>query len=218
MRSKRFFITIGIVAFFAVTGLIYTINYFSSSRVVTVSAKNINNLSLSSAVSGDADDKSYPGTTTRLRVKKDVSYRLIYTGANGYADGDVAVTPETQNITINPDYSAEKLHGMLTGDLPTIQSIIRTEYPSIDQLYVLDTGNLAHYGEWYFTTLTYKGSSDDESSDTLVVGLQKVDNTWKFTLTPNIVFTTHDYPDASRAFVDAANQYRSTHITASSEE
>lgn len=218
MRSKRFFVIIGIAAFFIVAGLIYTINYFSSSRIVTVSATHISALTLAESNTNNTKGRSYPAATTQLRVKKETNYQLSYMGVSDYANGYVTITPETQNITINPDYSAEKLHSILTSELPTIQSIIRTEYPTVDQLYTLNTGNLAHYGEWYFTTLTYKGSFDDESSDTLVVGLQKVDNAWKFTLTPNIVFTTHDYPDAPRAFIDAANQYRSGYVTASSEE
>lgn len=217
-QRKHPLIIIGIVTFFLIVAILYTVNYFSSSRTVSIHAIHIKSLTLTNPEKNGDKGKTYAATAKTIRVKKDTTYQLTYAGADGYTDGGVAITPETKTITITPDYSAEKLQSMLSAELSTIQGVIRAAYPTVDQVYTLNTGSLSHYGEWYFTTLTYKGSADDESSDTLVLGMQQSSGEWKLTLTPNIVFTTHDYPGVSRVFINAANQYRIDHVTTSTTE
>lgn len=192
--------------------ILYVITYFTSTRTVKIAAKNITSFSLN-----EKDDmgtaKKNPPSKTSVRLKKGRAYTLSYIGRSGYDNGMTAITPTTTTITINPDYSTEKSDKMLDAEISAINGVITKSGTSIDTLYTIQRGILSHFGEWYFTTLKYRGSPDDESSDTLVVGLQKKQGKWVTILPPDIIFTTAAYPDAPRDFINAANAYQNTHIT-----
>lgn len=188
----------------------YTVSYFGSTRTVAVTSKNITSFSI-----GEQDKKAskqLAATKQSVRVKKGKTYTLSYVGKSGYANGSTTVTPSTTTVAINPDYSAEKLSGILTTDIAAINTAITSSGTSIDTLYTIQKGTLSNFGAWYFTTLTYNGSKEDASSDTLIVGLQKKQGVWTVVLTPDIIFTTAAYPDVSRDFIDAANAYQNSHI------
>lgn len=188
----------------------YVVTYFASTRAVAVVSKNITTFSVGeqSAKAG----KQIAASKKSVRVKKGKTYTLNYVGTSGYANGKVTISPTTDSVTIDPDYSAEKLNTMLDTDLTSINAAITASGTSIDTLYTIQRGTLSHFGEWYFTTLTYNGSADDESSDTLVVGLQKKQGTWTVILSPDIIFTTAAYPKVARDFINTANTYQSIHV------
>jgi len=187
------------------------ITYFVSTRTVAITSKNSTSFSLSEQ--DKKTSRQMAATKTSVRIKKGKTYILSYVGASGYANGEMTITPTTETITINPDYSTEKLNKMLDADITAINTTITASGTSIDTLYTIQRGELSHYGEWYFTTLMYNGSAEDASSDTLVVGLQKKGGVWTAILTPNIIFTTSTYPTVSRDFIEAANEYQSNHVS-----
>lgn len=202
-----------IIFFALLLGAIWlVINYFTSSKTVSIRATNITSLSLREEGS-DKVIKELPGTATSVRVKKTKTYVLAFTAANEYASGATIIAPETKTVTINPDFSEAKLQQILDAEISSINNIITTSGTNISTLYTIDRGQLSHFGEWYFTTLTYKGPPDVEPSDTLVVGVLKKDGAWVAELLPNIIFTTADNPKVSREFIDAANAYQNKHVT-----
>lgn len=191
---------------------IYTVHYFLSTRIVGVSAKNTSKF-LVSVASNPKTQKTYPASTTSIRISKDKEYNLTYLAVSGYRNGSQTIRPSDQSVTINPDYSTDTLDALLNTQLDIINTAIRQISPVVDSLYTIDKGSLSNYGNWYFTTLTYKGSIDDENSDTLVVGLQKQKDGWVVALPPDIIFTTVAYPQVSRDFIDAANEYQKNNVT-----
>lgn len=194
-----------------VTIPIYTLYYFGSTRTISVSAKNISAFSISQE-GNTTKSKIYSANTHSIRISKNKKYLLTYTAVNGYQGGTENISVTDTAIAITPDYSLEKLDNMLTSQIDNINSQIRQSGTNIEVTYVINRGTLSNYGNWYFTTLTYKGSSDDDNSDTLVVGLQKKNGEWKVILNPDIFFTTAAYPSVSRDFIDAANTYQKTHV------
>lgn len=209
-QDRRKIIRYAIIGFVGVGFIGYIVTYFASTRTVAVTAKNITGYTVDEE---DKTGKKMSAAKKSFRIKKDKAYTLNYTGASGYADGVVPIDTSTKSVTINPDYSAEKLNQMLVSEMSALTTAILASGTSIDALYTINQGSLSHFGEWYFTTLTYKGSSEDASSDTLVVGLQKKNGAWQATLPPDIVFTTAAYPDAPRDFINAANAYQNARVT-----
>lgn len=207
---KTFLLTLLVVI--AIVIPIYTIHYFLSTRTVVIRATNITSFLVSTGKSSKGN-KTYPATTTSIRINNDQEYTLTYLATSDYKNGTQTIHATDQTVTINPDYSTDKLNALLSPQLETINNTIRQISTVIDSLYTIDKGNLSNYGDWYFTTLTYKGSIDDENSDTLVVGLQKHNGTWVVTLPPDIIFTTVAYPNVSRDFINAANEYQKNNVT-----
>lgn len=205
MTRRRRITLISLLFVFAI-GLFLTIRFFVSTRIIPASTKNISSMSLVEV--GNNKGKNLPSTAKSIRVWNNRTYILSYTAVSGYANGSISITPSTTTVKINPDYSSEKITALLDEATPAIITALHTAAPTIDQYYTISKGTLMNWGNWYFTTLVYKGSSDDESSDTLVTGLQKINNEWKVVLFPDIIFTTSTHPDVSRSFIDAANKYR----------
>ncbi len=213
-RSKVIVRVASIVVMLGAIG--FVINYFASTRSVAIDAKNTATFSIVEEGS-DAIGKDTPASNSSVRVKNDKTYTVAYKGVAGYANGATTITPTTTTVTINPDYSDEKLSQMLDSEIVAINAAIVSSGTNITTLYTVDRGQLSHFGEWYFTTLTYTGSSDDESSDTLVVGLQKKSGKWVPVLPPDILFTTIAYPDVERSFINTANAYHDTRVSPTEE-
>lgn len=79
--------------------------------------------------------------------------------------------------------TTEELDTQLTAELPAISSVLSAAYPTIASDYIINRGKLYHKGEWYGTTLTYKGT-DIDNRDTLRVLMQKKDTVWTIRSTP----------------------------------
>jgi len=201
----------------AIAVAFFVIRYFTQTRMVPLSVKNISSLSLVDASKKKASGKSYAANTKAVRVWDGKTYTLSYVGSDGYATSSVSITPKTESVTIDPDYSDAKNSNLLAEAMPDIIAAIHGAAPTVDQYYTISRGNLMKHGAWYFTNLVYKGPSDDDSSDTLTTGLQKVGDEWKVALFPSIVFTTSANQGVSKDFIEAANNYRFTTVTPTAE-
>lgn len=209
-QDRRKFIHLGVlvIAIIGIASLV--VSYFASTRTVAITTKNV--VSFTVSEQQGKLGKKITSPTASVRIKKGKTYIVNYTGASGFATSTSIITPEATSVSINPDYSAEKLDKMLSAEIGTINTAITASGTAIDTLYTIQRGALSHFGEWYFTTLKYNGSTDDQSSDTLVVGLQKKQGVWTAVLTPDIIFTTAAYPDVSRDFINAGNDYHYLHV------
>jgi hypothetical protein len=81
---------------------------------------------------------------------------------------------------------------------------LQASNPKISQLYVINAGSLYHHGEWYGTTLSYKGP-DALSRDTLRTVLHKVNGAWEVAAPPKLVLSAKDYPDVPAKVLSAVN-------------
>lgn len=209
-QDRRKIIRFGIFAIVLVGVVMLSVSYFTSTRSVAITTKNVVSFSVSEQQGKPGKKITKPSAS--VRIKKGKTYIVSYTGTSGFATSTSIITPETTSVSIDPDYSAEKLGKMLDAEIGAINTAITASGTAIDTLYTIQRGTLSHFGEWYFTTLKYNGSTDDQSSDTLVVGLQKKQGTWTAVLTPDIIFTTAAYPDVSRDFINAGNDYHYLHV------
>lgn len=94
----------------------------------------------------------------------------------------------------------------LHAEQPTIIEVLTTAYPKIATDYIIAEGKLYGEGEWYGTTLTYKGK-DSLNRDTLRVLMQKKQGVWIVrTMPPQMLLSTVEYPDVPKSVLESINQ------------
>ncbi|HEX5456200.1 MAG TPA: hypothetical protein VFW77_02430 [Candidatus Saccharimonadales bacterium] len=183
----------------------FGINYYLSLRALTINFENINSVSVFSAKKLDDTRNEKPvkiinGSGQEIKLKKG-SYILQYDAKTNYRDYfvNINLTDKHQVVNLSPEYSDEYLSSLLDGELTSIKTAILTEYPKVKRLYEIQRGRLYKKGDWYGTTLTYKGSFEGANlfrTDTLRVVLEKKDGKWTVrTNPPNILLSKYDYPD-----------------------
>lgn len=121
---------------------------------------------------------------------------MRYDGEEGYESNseEIKLTKEQQTITLNPPYSEPKLASILKTESYYIGQVLHSAYPKIDE-YEIQPGQLYNKGEWFGTTLIYKGE-DYFNTDTLRVILHKENGQWIIkTRPPNIILSKVDFPD-----------------------
>ncbi len=138
-----------------------------------------------------------------VKIPKNISVFVRYTGAEGYADGFENGSGKT--VTINPDYSRQKISEIISSQNEQIKSAV---FDSINngKLYTLDTGTLYDHGVWYISKLR-PVSNPEGNLDTLRVILQNKAGSWELASQPNIVFTKFNTPSVPVAVLDFANTY-----------
>ena len=123
--------------------------------------------------------------------------------------GIITQQPQTPPPVVEqkkPLPTAEKLASILIDEQASIDQVIATNYPQIAELYTVNPGKLYHDGQWFGTTLTYKGT-DDLSRDTLRILMQKKNGTWTIrTSPPSIILRAADYPDAPKSIIQDLNR------------
>lgn len=100
----------------------------------------------------------------------------------------------------------QQLQQQLTNELPTITAALTVAYPKILTDYIINKGQLFDNGQWFGTTLSYRGT-DTLNRDTLRVLMQKKSGVWTLrTMPPQPILSTKQYPDVPRAILQIINQ------------
>ena len=99
-----------------------------------------------------------------------------------------------------------QLEAKLVEDLPAITAVLTTKYPLIATDYNIEAGKLFDQGQWFGTTLSYKGI-DTDNRDTLRVLMQKKDGAWILrTNPPRPLLSQKDFPDVPKDILKKINQ------------
>lgn len=135
----------------------------------------------------------------------------IFIGGGAFAYGALTATPvEKPSTTPSPSVSskpkAAELKEKLQLEMPTILSVMTAAYPKITTDYIVNTGQLFDEGQWFGTTLTYKGT-DTDNRDTLRVLLQKKNGVWVLRTTPpRLILSTKELPDVPKSILQTINK------------
>lgn len=113
--------------------------------------------------------------------------------------GELAVTQ-----TLDIDYTSAYLESLLETEQASITTALYESNPKIEQLYTLNAGTLYKKGEWFGTTLSYKGT-ETLSRDTLRTILHKKDGVWVVVAKPAITLPIPSYKDIPASVVKAVN-------------
>lgn len=98
------------------------------------------------------------------------------------------------------------LKAQLETEQSTITGVILAAYPKIATDYTINPGQLFENGQWYGTTLTYKGS-DTMNRDTLRILLQKKEGIWLLRTTPpEPLLSAKKYPDVPKKVLQTINK------------
>lgn len=195
MINKKFIaLVLGLVSLVVVT-FVY-VSYINSKQTIVIKYKNISKVTLT-----ETNDEQKLGQKTvinksgeKLNISKG-TYLLNYTGTEGYASDSqvVYLQDNPMKISLDPDFSDEKLSTLLNEQLETIKSVLNEKYKNMTQ-YVVAKGMLYKKGEWYGTTLQYNGS-DEFNYDSLRLVMNKRDGTWVvITDPPSISLSAQSYP------------------------
>lgn len=130
---------------------------------------------------------------------------IIASGAFAYgaltAPKKVAPTPIP-----TPTLSKDQLTEKLKIEEETILGVLKTAYPTVATDYMINKGSLYGKGEWYGTTLTYRGS-DSGNRDTLRVLMQKKSGVWILrTIPPRQLLSTVEFPDTPKSILRSINE------------
>ncbi len=115
-------------------------------------------------------------------------------------------TTTTPQPSVSTKPTASQLKEKLQSELPTILSVMTAAYPKIATDYTVNTGQLFDEGQWFGTTLTYRGS-DSDNRDTLRVLLQKKNGVWTLRTTPpRLILSAKEFPDVPKSILQTINK------------
>lgn len=87
-----------------------------------------------------------------------------------------------------------------------IDGVLVEKYPKITTDYTINKGQLFDKGQWYGTTLTYKGA-DVKNRDTLRVLMEKKDGAWSLRTTPpQPLLSAMEFPDVPKSILQTINK------------
>ena len=187
------------------------LHYYNSFTTLSVSWADIDRVEVYEINSSKENQDSPPPVKTIHRSGDTVKlhkgrYFVYFIGDPGYESryrpADLSDGPRV--INFKPNYSDDHLRTQLKAELPTILSVLRNTLPALAS-YQVQEGQLYSRGEWYGTTLVYKGN-DIFNSDTLRLVMHQVDGKWLLvTGQPNIGLSKFDYPDVPKAILSSVN-------------
>ncbi|HEY1085874.1 MAG TPA: hypothetical protein VGE34_04075 [Candidatus Saccharimonadales bacterium] len=189
----RFAIVTFVIILILIAGF-FTVQYIQSRKEIVIEFSNTSEVTLL-----EYRTLKQVGTVKnsgdKIQISKDVRYKLKYTGKDGYESGEVVVDNQKDKLSISPPYSKKKLASLLTDSVvESAHTTITNKYPHISSQYTIEKGELYHSGEWYSTSLVYKGGYNN-ISDTLHVILKKTDQGWEVSASPNVSFNKIDSPN-----------------------
>lgn len=186
-------------------GIYVLLNYFLWTSKVQVTSVNTENAVVYTAGSNKEVASLDPSKKNILRLKDD-SYVIRFQAKDGYADSEqpFEVKGDTK-VSINPKYTEQRLSELLKTEKPVIDTTLVKSFPKIN-LYEIQRGELYDYGDWYGTTLYYKGD-DDYNADMLRVILHKESGAWVIkTPTPSIFLNNQLSPGVPDDIVSRVNE------------
>lgn len=123
-----------------------------------------------------------------------------------YDPTEIPFSVNDKDITVkaNPGYSLEYLAAELVKELPAIKTAITAKYPIATSNFQLNDGKLYEDGTWYGTTLVqYAGAG--QNGDVYRTVLHKVNGTWQFAATPELVLSAPLHKDIPQSILTDLN-------------
>jgi hypothetical protein len=130
----------------------------------------------------------------------------IIIGVGAVAYGAATAPRPVQQVQTVKSLTKAELATQLKTDQPTITGVLIANYPKVGTDYLINQGQLFNQGEWYGTTLTYKGT-DSMNRDTLRVLMQKRQGVWILrTSPPQPLLSTVEFPDVPKSVLQTINK------------
>ncbi len=211
LNKRNLLLLIVFVSMISVFAFVFS--SINSQQTIAVKYKNISKVTIQKIGEGSRTlekETIYKESGEKIKVSKG-RYLLKYTGSDGYASDyenfDVANKPVY--ISLNPDYSDQRLSSILEGEFENIKTVLSTKYQNIGD-YNIQKGKLYKKGQWYATTLQYDGD-DMFNYDTLRLVMEKRGGVWQLvTDPPNIILGSKNYPNIPIDILRDVNNVQNT--------
>lgn len=116
----------------------------------------------------------------------------------------ITISGDKTSFEIKPYYSDAHLSSLLPNESTTLRSVVHAAYP-VSTEYVIGTGRLYKFGEWYATTLTPQETVDNPLPDVHYIILHKTDKTWRVAAQPSLYFRYSEHTDIPRDIIKSVN-------------
>jgi hypothetical protein len=213
-RSKRLLLMAAAVLVIGVISLLGIISYQHSRQQLTVNFTD--NLNAVVSVYAAIDDGTPHPTRTKGGVVAVIHpnmpitiakgpHILVVSGANlsplnyGFVLGS---TPANKHIDIS--YTQDYLNRLVPNANAEVIPLIQNQYSQVSNLYTINSGKLYGEGDWYGTTLTYKGPIPD-NRDSLRIVAHKENGVWKLATPVLITVSAISYPNIPRYVLVGVN-------------
>ncbi len=209
-------ILLSIIGIIAMISIAIYVNYLGSLQKVTITFDTTANTKLDIyAQKPGSDSPTKTGQILRTLAISGDTFTLqkgvyvIESSGENIALNPVALSVEDAPVmeTIPISYTASYLNQLLQKDQEAIGQSIARELPDVLSLYGIEPGQLYRKGDWYTTTLTYRGA-DTSNRDSLHIVLYRENKIWKILTKPQISLSTVEYPTIPSDIIKAANQYK----------
>lgn len=184
-------------------------SYISSFHNVEFVVKQTN---LTVDVYNKSNDKKITSITTsgsKISLKSGEYYYIAVGEKVSNEQNNITVGKYDQEVTVDPDYSAEYIASLVASEAPKINAIISAAYPDIISGYNISTGQMYKKGEWYGTIIKKKIDSWDVA-DSYRILLHREGESWKIVRYPELILTTNNYPDVPIEVLRSVNELANT--------
>lgn len=200
-------IALVVVILLSIVAFIFVINIQSYRKVMfTIKAPATSaTIQKKNSKSGEfVDIKHIPASQTTYL--KDGDYQYIPEGdtVNTYPVA-FSINGKSQEITINPGFSAQYLSEQLTKELPTISAGIVDKYPTIMPGYEINNSILIGNLDWAGVIITPKNMDPNNPTTYFRVILKKEKNTWRIINKPEVILTIYNSPDVDKDILKQIN-------------
>lgn len=213
INPKKAMLIVGavIVVGAALTGIIY---YFATTQSVAITIHDGVTADIYPAKSDKGTDyegkavRSATGSRT-MRLRENRSYIVASRAGGDFAETRkrLDVKEAKAAVEVKPNFSEQKLASLLPAEKEAIDKAIVALSPNLTALYRISQGKLFAQGEWYGTTLVYKGS-DELSSDTLKLVARKENGVWTIVGKPQLYQSNALNPAIPLEIAQAANNLK----------
>ena len=210
LSKKYVALFVAVLVIIGVIGAVYW--YLSSTFVVTINYQNVSSVTIKDydTIDGGVGEKTIKqgvknGEQVRLsKLDYGTAYAVTYEGNGDYASGQVGYVDEkTGTVSINPDYSEAWYSKKRDEVKPLVDKAILDKYPLASN-YEIQPGMVYKKGEWYGTTLVWKGTPT-QTSDTIRVILHHENDSWVVATEPNIILSKKLNPKVPFEILSAVN-------------
>jgi hypothetical protein len=207
-RRSRLIIAFLVASALVISGMLLWRHAASSPAVrfsVRPSTLTADIYQLNLSIAEDTDGKRVRSVHNgqQVRLRKGAYYAIVKDAHYDPSHIAFDVTDSTTTVTINPSYSASYLSQLLKKERASLAEVITAKYPAVATDFTLVSGKLYLDGTWYGAKVMKTAvSRSTEGNDVYSLVLHKVNGTWQFAATPQIVLTAPENPGIPQSILD----------------
>lgn len=202
MSNKRIYLIL-IVSF--VIGLIGVLYFYLTDTRYIISFTLSDDVSSITITDEERNEVAQLDNSTEISLSEG-RYFIIPTGERIDNSAIDLFVSEEKSVVIDPDFSVTYYQSLLEEKLEELHTIITTSFARNIQQYTIDDGLFYEKAEYYATILRYQVDDTRQEKDNYRIVLRKDQNEWVVAAGPEIILTSHKYPEVPTHILLDMNQ------------